>query len=121
MCDKTEKKVELTKLYLSEAEKHLPAMAAEISGQCGLKFLSLKLSNSKRNWGSFDRNGNMKLNFRLVMLPKPLIEYMIIHELCHGVHLNHSKAFWEEVKSHCPDYKKRKKQLDMYSFILGLG
>ncbi len=115
------KKEKLLDFYHDEAEKHLPAIAKEISERINLTYKSLKLSNSRHVWGSYDRNGNMKLNWRLVILPKELIEYVVVHELCHGVHLNHSKAFWEEVKTYCPEYKSLKKQLDNYSFLLQIG
>ena len=111
----------LLEFYHKEAENRLPKITEEVAIDTNLKYKSLKLSNSRHVWGSYDRKGNMKLNWRLVILPKELIEYVVIHELCHGVHLNHSKAFWEEVKSHCPDYKALKKQLDIYSFVLQIG
>ncbi len=115
------KKGKLIEFYYSEAEKKLPKLAKEISERTNLTYKSLKLSNSRRMWGSYDRNGNMKLNWRLVILPKELIKYVVVHELCHGVHLNHSKAFWEEVRTYCPEYKTLKKQLDNYSFLLQIG
>lgn len=106
----------LHNLYLSLAEQKLPKMVEEISS--GLKYNSIKLCNSKRIWGSFDRNYNMKLNWRLIMLPEELVNYVIIHELCHGLELNHSQAFWKEVSVHCQNYKTIKKQLELYSFLL---
>ncbi len=106
----------LQQFYYNMAENKLPLM---VEGNChNLKYNSVKLTNSKRIWGSFDRNYKMKLNWRLIMLPEELIHYVIIHELCHGLELNHSKAFWLHVGEYCPNYKKLKKQLEMYSFLL---
>ena len=108
----------LSSLYLEYAHKILPQMVKEVLAEHNLRCASLKVSSSHRIWGSFDRNLNMKLNWKLVHLPKPLINYVIIHELCHGLQLNHSPKFWQQVSIRCPEYKQLKKQLEMYSFLL---
>ena len=109
---------DIIKFYQKLAGKKLPEFVKELVTKTKLKCKSVKLSSSRRIWGSFDRNFNMKLNWRLIILPKPLIDYIIIHELCHGIELNHSKAFWSNVEKHCPDYKQRKKELALYTFVL---
>lgn len=106
--------------YINFATQKFPDFVKRISNRIGLKYKSIKLTNSRRVWGSFDRSGNMKLNWRLVCLPEALVEYVVIHELCHGKHLNHSKEFWSLVGKFCPDYKDRKRQLDMYGFLLSI-
>lgn len=113
-----EKQRKIGEFYREEAHKALFSMAKDLSQKTGLKYKTLKLSNSRRNWGSYDREGNMKLNFRLIILPKPLIEYVILHELCHSKELNHSPAFCQLLSLHCPDYKDRKAKLGMYDFLL---
>ena len=71
----------------------------------------------KAKWGSCDAAGHIKLNWRLTMLPLPLSEYVLIHELAHLQELNHSAAFWKEVHRLCPDYRERRKLLKDYSFL----
>ena len=112
------KKQEAIHVYYEIASKKLPQLVKETLNKTNLACKTIKLSNSRRIWGSFDRNGNMKLNWRLIILPERLINYVIIHELCHGVQLNHSPAFWSKVGEFCPEYKKLKKELEMFSFVL---
>lgn len=109
---------QIWKHYNKMAAELLPDMVGKKVEEVGLEYRTLKISNSRRVWGSFDRNGNMKLNYKLVILPPELVNYVIVHELCHGKYLNHSKQFWAKVGDFCPEYKKLKKQLEMYSFLL---
>lgn len=81
---------------------------------------SLALCNSKRIWGSCSKTADIKLNWRLVMLPPDLIDYVVVHELCHIVEFNHSTTFWSLVSSILPDYKKRRMLLKKGDFLLGL-
>lgn len=118
--DMKDKERKLVKFYHEQAEKTLPQIAKELSASSGLKYKTIKLSSSRRNWGSYDREGNMKLNFRLVMLPRPIIEYVVLHELCHGKQLNHSPAFYAELTKYCPNCKELKANLATYGFILNL-
>lgn len=89
-----------------------------ISSKIGLNSSKIIKTNSKRMWGSMNNKKEMHLNWKLIILPEKLIEYVIVHELCHIKHLNHSKYFWQEVSKYLPDYKTRKKELKEYSFIL---
>ncbi len=106
------------KLYKDYAKKYLTKRVEEISNAIGLKYKDFKICKSKRVWGSFNKDGRMKLNFKLIILPKPLIDYVIVHELCHGVELNHSPKFWALVGQALPNYKLLKKDLENYGFLL---
>ena len=106
------------KIYKKFAKDYLPKKAKEISEQIGLIYIELKVNTSKRCWGSYSRDGRMKLNWKLVILPEPLIIYVIVHELCHSRELNHSPKFWKLVESALPNYKTLKKALNNYSFLL---
>ncbi|MPW25284.1 DUF45 domain-containing protein [Alkalibaculum sp. M08DMB] len=63
-------------------------------------------------WGSCSNFGNMKFNLRCAMLPDEIIDYVVVHELCHLIQLNHSKSFWLEVKKIMPDYERRQNWLN---------
>lgn len=71
----------------------------------------------KSRWGCCDRKGAVTLNCALVMLPFYLQRYVIIHELCHTVHFNHSAAFWKLVAKHEPNYKLCRKNLNDFNFL----
>ena len=81
---------------------------------------SLSLTNSKRVWGSCSKNADIKLNWRLVMLPPDLIDYVVVHELAHIVEFNHSKTFWKLVTSILPNSKERRDLLKRGDFLLNL-
>lgn len=96
----------------------LEKVAQNISKKTGLKFNEVKILSSKRVWGSFNAQGVMKLNFKLVILPARLLEYVILHELCHAKQMNHSAKFWALVQKYLPNFKELKSELNQYSFLL---
>lgn len=81
------------------------------SRQLNVRFNTLLISRAKKRWGSCSGNNNIRINWRLIMAPAPLLDYVIVHELCHVVHKNHSEKFWELVASIMPDYKFYRKAL----------
>lgn len=108
---------EIKKYYLSLFWK-LEELADKLSKETGLKFKEIKSSNSVRVWGSYNSKGQMKLNFKLLVLPERLIRYVIYHELCHSIHMNHKPQFWKDLEKLCPNYKALKKELSQFSFVL---
>ncbi len=103
--------------YLSQFFR-LEEMVREISLKTGLKYSQVKPASSVRIWGSFNSFGQMKLNWKLLILPRRLWRYVVCHELCHGKFMNHQPRFWALVQKICPDYKQLKKELSTYSFLL---
>lgn len=83
----------------------------KIAENLGYKFDSLNYKFMKSKWGSCNSNKCITLNYRLLDLPKHLIEYVMVHELVHLNHLNHSSDFWNELSNILPDYKTRKLEL----------
>ena len=73
------------------------------------------VKNQKTRWGSCSAKGNVNFNYQLAFLPDKLLDYVVIHELAHRRHMNHSRAFWAEVEKYCPDYLERREQLKEYS------
>ena len=86
----------------------------------GLEFEGVKIINSRAKWGSCDSKSNLSFNFKMLMLPPNLIDYIIIHELSHLLELNHSQKFWEIVGSVMPSYKKHRQLLKSSGFLLTL-
>ena len=75
----------------------------------GVSFGIPKLSSSKYQWGSCTPSDNILLNWRLIKAPMWVIDYVCVHELAHLIEPNHTKRFWNIVRSHIPDYEKAKK------------
>jgi predicted metal-dependent hydrolase len=98
----------------AEAEKLLPQRLGELSRQHSLPFSSVGIRHLKSRWGSCSSKHDIILNYYLMQLPWELIDYVLIHELIHTRHLNHSGEFWQAVEAILPDYKQRRKSLKDY-------
>lgn len=112
-----ERKRKIKNFYLTMFWK-LEELAKELSSKTNLKYMEIKIANSKCIWGSYNSKGQMKLNWKLLILPEDLAVYVICHELCHSVHMNHKPQFWASLGQICPNYKLLRKQLARYSFVL---
>jgi hypothetical protein len=93
------------------AWESLPALLGKISARTGLEFNRLSIRSQKTRWGSCSIRGNISLNDQLLFMPAKTVEYLMIHELCHTRHLNHSTAFWSLVEHHCADYRNQEQLL----------
>ena len=91
-----------------------------IEERVNLKSSSFKIGESRGRWGSCNSYGNIILNYRVVMLPPSIIDYVIVHELCHLVELNHSKNFWDNVEKYLPNYEIARKNIKEYGFLLNM-
>ncbi len=77
-----------------------------------LRHTGVTIRAQRSCWGSCTAWGKLSLNWRLLLLPEVLVDYVLVHELCHLKHLDHSAAFWALVASHMPDYRSRMERLD---------
>ena len=112
--EKNELKIDLDTLYKNEAKKIIPILVEKFSKQMNLFPTSIKYRKNKRTWGSCNYKNGLNFNILLVQFPLEVIEYIVIHELAHIKHKNHSKAFWSLVSKYCSDYKRREKVLKSF-------
>jgi len=80
----------------------------------------IAIKDQKSRWGSCSSKGNINLNYRIIMAPIEIIDYVIVHEMCHLVYLNHSKEFWALVEKFFPNYLKCKEWLKINGNSLNL-
>ena len=99
----------LDSFYKKEILKYLPDLVDIYSKKMNLFPTSIKYRKNKRTWGSCNYKNGLNFNILLMKFPIELMEYVIIHELAHIKHKNHSKKFWDLVEEFCPDYKQREK------------
>ena len=110
----------IKKWYIKNAQKVLSERLEYFANLMQIDYASFKLCNSKTKWGSCDNYRNIKLNWRLIMLPHKAIDYVIIHELSHILEFSHSKEFYNIVSLVMPSYKLQQKTLKSYDYILTL-
>ncbi len=80
-----------------------------------LEYKRIAIRNQRSRWGSCSTKQNLNFNYRIVFLPLELVDYIVVHELCHLVEFNHSPAFWNQMAKVMPDYHERKLQLQTIS------
>lgn len=105
----------LEKWYIEKAELHFKKLIHEVLplfNKYQVSTPTIQIKKMKKRWGSCSANGNIILNLELIKASKGSIEYVIIHELCHLIHHNHTKAFYELLDSIMPDWKKWKNKLE---------
>ena len=94
-----------------EALKVIPARVEYFARVIGVTYGKITIRNQKTRWGSCSSKGNLNFNCLLMLAPPEVLDYVVVHELCHRKQMNHSKAFWSEVEKVLPDYKEARKWL----------
>lgn len=93
------------------ALKIIPVKVRHYAGLMKVQYGRITIRNQRTRWGSCSGKGNLNFNCLLMLAPDEVVDYVVVHELCHLIELNHSKAFWDQVESVMPDYKKHKQWL----------
>jgi hypothetical protein len=102
----------LNKWLILQGKKHLPERMRSLAREHDFpRFSGIQVRNQKARWGSCSTRGTISLNAKLLFIAPELITYIMIHELCHLVHLNHSPAFWSTVEKHMPDFRIHEERL----------
>ncbi len=93
------------------AKTYLIQRAFALSKKFNIEINKISIRGQKTRWGSCSLKGNLSFNYKLMKYEKEVIDYVIIHELCHRKEMNHSQKFWALVARYCPEYKQFKKEL----------
>lgn len=103
------------KILMKKAKEYLPYRLEYFAKLHGYKYDKCRLTHANTRWGSCSSNRTISLNIGLMKVPEVLRDYVILHELAHLNHMDHSKAFWQEVGLHDKNYKAHEKKLKMFS------
>ena len=104
--------------YVKQAKAVIPKRVRFWAERMGESYGNITVKNQKKRWGSCSSARNLNFNRRLIMAPEAVVDYVVVHELCHLRHMNHSKEFWDEVEKILPDYKIHKKWLEKNGALL---
>ena len=96
---------------LEKARKILPERTAYFASRMGVSYNRITIREQKTRWGSCSSKGNLNFNWKLVLLPEALMDYVVVHELAHRLEMNHSGSFWRIVEEQLPDYRSRRRSL----------
>ncbi len=94
-----------------QAKITIPEKVAYYANLLGVSYARITIRNQKTRWGSCSSKGNLNFNCLLMLTPNRIVDYIVVHELCHRLEMNHSKRFWKTVESIIPDYKECEKWL----------
>lgn len=97
--------------HQKRARHELPARLTELATRHGLTVARVSIRNQRTRWGSCGRDGHISLNWRLVLMPPDVRDYVLVHELMHLRRLDHSRAYWKLVAAACPGYREARQWL----------
>lgn len=118
--DEDELKINLKKFYITSCKKIIGERIKAYEEEFRVKHKGFDIVESTKQWGSCNSDKRLTFNYRLAMAPVEVIDYLIVHELCHIVHMNHDRSFWRLVGSVLPDYKKSQEYLMKYGSYMTL-
>ena len=101
--------------YRNQAEKRLKEKTKRFSKIIGVHPKSVSIKQFKSRWGSCSAKGELSYNWRIILAPHHIVDYVVVHELCHLLEHNHSQRFWKNVEYFLPDWKERKNCLKNFN------
>ena len=93
------------------AAEAIRARCSHYAPLMGVSYGTITIREQKTRWGSCSAKGNLNFNWKLVLMPPEILDYVVVHELAHRLQMNHSAAFWAEVGKILPDYRERRQWL----------
>ena len=103
------------KTLAKQAAQILPSKVRRFAAEIGVSYDRITIRSQRTRWGSCSAKGNLNFNCLLMLCPEEVMDYVVVHELCHRKELNHSAAFWAEVGKHDPRYKTHRAKLKAFS------
>ena len=104
--------------YREQTAEYLSARVRHFTGMTGARYSRIAISNANGRWGSCSSQGVLNFSWRLMMAPREVVDYVAVHEVAHLEELNHSKRFWQKVKTFLPDYPQAKRWLELHPWSL---
>ena len=101
-----------------EAARDIPERVRRFAPVVGVQYGRITIRNQKSKWGSCSSRGNLNFNCLLMLAPPSVRDYVVVHELCHLVELNHSKRFWTLVSGVLPEYRKEEQWLKTQGMLI---
>lgn len=108
----------LQKFYTTETKKIIKNRIKHFEKIINVKAKNITIVDSSRTWGTCNNFKELTFNYKLSMAPLPVIDYVIIHELCHILHLNHDRSFWRKVGAFDPNYKEHQDYLARFGGVM---
>lgn len=102
---------EVKHAYREAARAKLSERTAFFAGRMGVSWNRIFIKETKTRWGSCSQAGNLNFNWKLILMPPEILDYVVVHELAHRKEMNHSPRFWAEVAAVLPDYRERRRWL----------
>ena len=97
--------------YRKRAKEICLQISSDVAKEMDVTFTNIRINGPKHRWGSCSTKGNLNFSWKLMMAPENVLRYVIVHELSHLTHMNHSRKFWDNVERHMPNYKQYKRWL----------
>ena len=95
----------IQEFYKREGIRVISEIYKTVSDRMGCHAKKITFRGQRSRWGSCSSKGHLSFNWKLIFSPRSVIEYVVVHELCHLIHMNHSEYFWNMVQYHCPEYR----------------
>jgi predicted metal-dependent hydrolase len=104
-------RVQIERWYRRMAREEVVPLLDEAVAALGVDYASVRIANQRTRWGSCSTTGAMSFNWRLLLAPPEILDYVVWHEACHLVHMDHSRRFWSLLERHRPDYRTPRRWL----------
>ena len=100
------------------ARERIAETAAREAQRIGVRYERIAIRDTRSRWGSCSSNGSLSFTWRLALAPRPILDYVVVHELCHLVHLDHSRSFWSLVERVRPEFRAERDWLNDHGWEL---
>lgn len=105
---------------IEKARARIAERAAYYAPILGVTYGRITIRDQKTRWGSCSGRGNLNFTWKLILTPSEVLDYVVVHELCHRLEMNHSERFWNHVRSVLPDYQERRAWLKKNGWLLDI-